>query len=158
DVVARRDVLHAVADPFDDARSFVAKHSGRVAGRVSARSRVEVGVADAAGDEADEDLAGFRLGEVDDLDFERRPELLEDGGANPQTATGPANRDGLRNITTETTSTHRSQRNCGKKTTEASERIPMTTPSPPARRGQPPRDAKAADAGQIIGATRPPPV
>ena len=74
----RRD---AVADLLDDAGAFVPEHGRRVAGRVGAGGGVEIGVADAAGDEAHENLAGARLGEVDLADRERRTELLEDGGS-----------------------------------------------------------------------------
>ena len=80
-VVARGDEGDTVADALDDARAFVAEDARRVAGRVGARGRVEIGVADAAGGEADEHLARLRLGEVDLLDDERASELLEDGGA-----------------------------------------------------------------------------
>ena len=38
-------------------------------------------MADAAGGEPDQSLPGPRLGEVELLDLERAPELLEDGGA-----------------------------------------------------------------------------
>ena len=65
---------------LDDAGALVAEHRRRVAGRVGAGGRVEVGVADAAGDEPDEHLARLRLGEVDLLDDERLPELLENRG------------------------------------------------------------------------------
>ena len=57
-----------VADLLDDARALVPEHGRRVAGGVGAGGRVEVGVADAAGDEPDEHLAGPRLGQVDLLD------------------------------------------------------------------------------------------
>ena len=70
-----------VADPLDDAGALVAEHGRRVAGRVGARGGVEVGVADAAGDEPDQHLAGPRLGELDLLDGERLAELLEHRGA-----------------------------------------------------------------------------
>ncbi len=43
---------------LDDAGALVAEHGRRVAGRVGARRGVEVGVADAAGDEPHEHLAG----------------------------------------------------------------------------------------------------
>ena len=69
------------ADRLDDAGSLVAEHRRRVAGRVGAGGRVEVGVADAAGDESDERLPGPRLGELDLLHSERLPELLEHRGA-----------------------------------------------------------------------------
>ena len=66
---------------LDDAGALVPEHGRRVAGRVGARRRVEVGVADAAGDEADEHLARARLGELDLLHDERLAELLEYRGA-----------------------------------------------------------------------------
>ncbi len=66
---------------LDDARALVPEHGRRVAGRIGPGGRVEVGVADAAGDEPHEHLAGARLGEVDLLHRERLAELLEHGGA-----------------------------------------------------------------------------
>ncbi len=71
----------SVADRLDDARALVAEHRRRVAGRVGAGGRVEVGVADAAGDEPDQHLARAGLGEVELLHDERLPELLEDRGS-----------------------------------------------------------------------------
>ena len=68
-------------DLLDDPRSLVAEDRRRVAGGVGAGGGVEVGVADAAGGEADQDLARLRLGELDLLDGERLAELLEDRGA-----------------------------------------------------------------------------
>ena len=65
DVVARLHERHAGADPLDDARALVPEHAGRVARGVGARRGVEVGVADAARDEAHQHLAGLRLGQVD---------------------------------------------------------------------------------------------
>src|SRR5213078_1869065 len=47
-----------------------------------ARGRVEVGVADAARDEADEHLPCLWLGKIELLDLERLAEPLEHGGAN----------------------------------------------------------------------------
>ena len=73
--------VDAVADALDDAGALVAEHGRRVAGRVCSGRGVEVGVADAAGDEADEHLAGLRLGQIDLLHLERRAELLQHGGA-----------------------------------------------------------------------------
>jgi hypothetical protein len=81
DVVARLDRLDPFPDLLDDAGTLVPEHRGRVARRVGARGRVEVGVADAARDEADERLAGARLRELHFLHRERRTELLENGGA-----------------------------------------------------------------------------
>ena len=88
-VVAGRDERDALADALDDAGSLVAEHARRVAGRVGAGRGVEVGVADAAGGEPDEHLAGLRLGEVDLLDDERAAELLEDCGADLHGASLP---------------------------------------------------------------------
>ena len=81
DVVARRDERHARADALDDAGPLVPEHARRVAGRIGAGGRVEVGVAHAARREPDEHLAVLRLSEVELLDDERLPELLEDCGA-----------------------------------------------------------------------------
>ena len=50
--------------------------------RIGPGGRVEVGVADPARGEPDERLARLRLLELDLLDSQRLPELLEDGGAN----------------------------------------------------------------------------
>ena len=80
-MVARRDVADAVADALDDTRTFMAEHRRRIARRVGAGRGVEIGVADAARREPDQDLAGSRLGEVQVLNFEWRSELLENGGA-----------------------------------------------------------------------------
>ena len=82
DVVARRDRRDVRADALDDACALVPEHGRRVAGRVGAGRRVEVGVADAARDEADEHLTRARLGELDLLHDERPAELLEHCGAN----------------------------------------------------------------------------
>src|SRR5207244_9851427 len=74
-------------DPLDDSRALVAEYGRRVAGRVRAGGCVEVGVADAARDEADERLARPRLRELDLLHRERCAEVLEHGGANPHART-----------------------------------------------------------------------
>src|SRR5262249_21688582 len=80
-VVARAHRRDAVADALHDTRSLVAEHARRIAGRVDARGRVQVGVADAARGEPHEHLARLGLGEVDLLDDERLSELLQNGGA-----------------------------------------------------------------------------
>ena len=80
-VVAGGDEGDTVADALDDTRALVAEDARRVAGRVGARRRVQIRVADTARGEADENLACPRLGEVDLLDGERASELLENGGA-----------------------------------------------------------------------------
>ena len=72
----------ALADPLDDARALVPEHRRRVAGGVGAGRRVQIGVADAAGDETHEHLARLGLGQVDLLHLERPTELLENCGAN----------------------------------------------------------------------------
>src|SRR4051794_13197561 len=80
DVVARRDGGHVLADALDDAGALVAENGRRVTRGIGAGRGVEVGVADAARDEADEHLARVRLGELDLVHGERLPELLEHGG------------------------------------------------------------------------------
>ena len=79
DVVAGRDRGNALSDALDDSGALVPEHAGRVPARIRSRRRVQVRVADAAGDEPDERLPGLRLGEVELLDDERLPELLEHG-------------------------------------------------------------------------------
>ena len=69
------------ADLLDHAGALVPEHGRRVAGGVGAGGGVEVGVADAAGGESDQDLAGARLGQLDLLHAERLAELLEHRGA-----------------------------------------------------------------------------
>ena len=71
DVVAGLDQRDALADGLDDACALVPEHRRRVAGGIGARRRVEVGVADAAGDEANKRLARLRLGELELLDGQR---------------------------------------------------------------------------------------
>ncbi len=80
-VVADRERAHLGADGLDDAGALVAQHGRRVARRVDARRGVEVGVADAAGDQPHQDLALLRLGELDLADVQRRAEFLEHRGA-----------------------------------------------------------------------------
>ena len=60
--------------PRDRARSGRSRRVGTGGG-------VEIGVADPAGDEPDQHLPGLRLGQLDLLDPERLPELLEHRGA-----------------------------------------------------------------------------
>jgi hypothetical protein len=61
----------------------VAENRRLIAGRIGTGSRVQVRVADPARDEPDEHLARLRLRQVDLLDDERLPELLENCGPNP---------------------------------------------------------------------------
>jgi hypothetical protein len=80
-VVAGLDGRDAVADRLDDAGALVPQHRRRVARRVGSGSGEEVGVADAAGNETDEHLTRFRLGEIDLLDGEWLAKPLEHGRA-----------------------------------------------------------------------------
>jgi hypothetical protein len=81
DVVAGRHAGHALARRLDHAGALVPEHRGRVAGGIGAARGVEVRVADAAGREAHQHLAGSRCVQLDVLDDERLGELLEHGGA-----------------------------------------------------------------------------
>ena len=72
-----RAFLVHLAEGVDDPRDLVSEHAGHGEGEVAAGD-VEVGVADAAGGDADEDLAGRRGGAGDVLD----PERLADGREN----------------------------------------------------------------------------
>jgi hypothetical protein len=83
DVVAGLDRGDTVADLLDDSSALVSEHRRRVARRIGARGGVEIGVAHTAGDETHERLPGPGLGEIDLLDGERLPELLEHRRANP---------------------------------------------------------------------------
>jgi hypothetical protein len=83
DVVAWRDERDVRPDLLDHARTLVAEHTRRIAGRVGAGRGVEVGVAHAAGLEPDKRLAGPRLRELDLLDGKRLPELLQHRGSDP---------------------------------------------------------------------------
>jgi hypothetical protein len=58
----------------------VAEHGRRVSGRIRAGRGVEIGVADAARDEANENLGLLRLREIELLHHERSAEFLEDSG------------------------------------------------------------------------------
>ena len=58
----------------------MAENAVGVAGRVGAGGRVEIRVAHAAGFETDERFPGLRFSQLDVLDHERLPELLQDRG------------------------------------------------------------------------------
>ena len=94
DVVARRQRGDVRPDRLDDAGALVAEHGRRVAGRVGAGGGVEVGVADAAGVQPDQHLAGPRLGQLDLLHRERLAELLQHRGAHLHRPTPPARMGG----------------------------------------------------------------
>src|SRR5439155_26129424 len=61
DVVAGDDRADALADRLDDAGALVPELGRRVAGRVGAGRRVEVGVADAARDTEKGRITGYRI-------------------------------------------------------------------------------------------------
>ena len=83
-MIADGKVCHARPQRLDDARAFVPEHARRIAARVGAGRRVEVGVADPARRQPDERLARLRLRQLDVLDDERLPELLQNCGADVQ--------------------------------------------------------------------------
>ena len=76
-MVADREVLDALADRLDDPSALVAEDRRRIAGRVDSGRGVEIGMADAAGNQAHERLAGSRVVEVKLLDDQRLAELLQ---------------------------------------------------------------------------------
>ena len=78
--VAGGDIADALAHLLDDAATLVAQHGRGVARGVGAGGGVEVGVADAAGLQAHQNLTGSRLGQLHLLHLERLPELLEHRG------------------------------------------------------------------------------
>jgi hypothetical protein len=80
DAVPGGDAPHALTDPLDDPRALVAEHRRGIAGGVRAGGGVEVGVADPAGFQADQHLAGTGFGQVHLAHLERSGELLEHGG------------------------------------------------------------------------------
>ena len=82
-VIADRQVLDSLAHGLDHTRALVAEHGWGVPGGVGAGRRVHVGVADAAGLEPHQRLAGLRAAQVHLLDRQRRAELLEHGSTNP---------------------------------------------------------------------------
>jgi hypothetical protein len=86
DVITGREVCDALAHTLDDPRALVPEYRRRVAGRVGTGCGVEIRVADAARDEPDEHLARLGLGEVELLNLQGCPELLEDRRANSHRA------------------------------------------------------------------------
>ena len=79
DVIARLDVGHFLADLLNDAGGLVAEDGGRRE-HPQTLDEVQVGVADAAGDGADEYLAAAGLIDVDVVDLEWLAGAVEDGG------------------------------------------------------------------------------
>jgi hypothetical protein len=84
DVVARLQRGDARSDRLDHSCALVPEHARRIPARVGTGRRVEVGMADAAGDDPNERLALLRLLQLDVLDDERLPELLQDCCADVQ--------------------------------------------------------------------------
>ncbi len=81
DVIAGLHESDARPDALDDSCSFVPEHTRRVSGRIGTRGGVQIGVTHAAGGEPHEHLPVLRLGQVELLDDERLPEILEHCGA-----------------------------------------------------------------------------
>ena len=78
-MVARLEVRDGRAHGLDDACGLVAQ-DGRGGEGIVAIDEVQVAVADAAGDDAHEDLARDRLRDVDLLDRQRLMRPVEHGG------------------------------------------------------------------------------
>src|SRR5262249_21929745 len=81
DVVAGADAGDAGADLLDHAAALVPEDDGEAALGVLAREGEGVGVADTAGADADQHLAGARPFDLDLLDLQRSSGLPGDGGA-----------------------------------------------------------------------------
>jgi hypothetical protein len=82
DVVPRLDAGDIGADRLDNSRALVPEHGGQRQ-RHAARTRGEVGMADADPADADEHLAGGRFRELDLLQQERRIELAQQRRSRP---------------------------------------------------------------------------
>jgi hypothetical protein len=91
-VVAGPDERDVGPDRLDHSGAFVPEDARRVPGGIGPGSGVEIGVTDAAGDEANECLPRLRLGEIDLLHGQRSTELLEDRSADlhPRQSVRPA--------------------------------------------------------------------
>ena len=76
-MIANRNQRDSLADRLDHARTLVAQHGGGVPRRIGSRGGVEICVADAAGDQTHEHLAGGGIGKIDLLHHQRRPKLLQ---------------------------------------------------------------------------------
>jgi hypothetical protein len=83
DVVVLGERFDTGPDPLDHARALVAEHGRRIAGGIDPGRRVEIGVADAAGDQPDEDLALRGVGQLDLLHDQGLAELLEHRRTHP---------------------------------------------------------------------------
>jgi hypothetical protein len=81
DVVSGRDVGYGVADRLHDASAFVAEDDRPASVAELAVREPHVGVADAGSCDANQDLVGTRRSELDLLEDERLPRLVEDGRA-----------------------------------------------------------------------------
>src|SRR4029077_9648221 len=82
DVIADGERVDAVAERLNNAGALVAENRRGVARRVRARRGVHVGVADTTRLETDEHLPRPRRREIDLLDDERIPELLQNCSPN----------------------------------------------------------------------------
>jgi hypothetical protein len=76
-VIPRGDLGHGAADPFDDARAFVAQHGGKRDG-IPLIAHDQVGVTDPRGGDAYPHLAGLGILDINRLDREGRAQLLCD--------------------------------------------------------------------------------
>jgi len=81
-VIAGRDLGDRRSDALHDARAFVAEHD-RLRNREGLVAHRNVGVADAGGDESNEDLLGARLGQLERFNRERLMRSACDGGSDP---------------------------------------------------------------------------
>ena len=80
-MIADGDAGDAGADLDDDAAALGAEHRREDALGVVAAEGERVGVADAGGDDPDQDLAGLRRGDLDLDDLQRLAGLERDRGA-----------------------------------------------------------------------------
>jgi hypothetical protein len=77
DVVSERQIADALADGLDDPCALVPEHRRGVSGGIDTRSRVQIGVTHAAGDQPNEHLALTRGGEIELLHDQRSGETLQ---------------------------------------------------------------------------------
>ena len=80
-MIARHDAFHASPDRLHDARALVAQDD-RFGGAVPVVDESDIGVADARGDEPDEDFVGARALHLEGLDLQRAAPLAQNGRPN----------------------------------------------------------------------------
>ena len=80
-MVPRCDGGHAKADLLDDRTSLVAEDGGEQPLRIGPREGVGIRMADAGGDDADEDLSLSRPFDVDLFDFQWLARFVGHGGS-----------------------------------------------------------------------------